>query len=294
MGEERADVVKLASKRDYERGQKNLRKATAFGDPAMIERAKRQLAMEEQAQLTIARSLTKSAKFFVNYNQVETVFLGSAIYVCLAGIMFASGYFENEYYEAQGAVLRIVSLIAICLSIFYFFFIVAREIRGVVLYRREKNKAKWSAFKQKANFHKDLFQLDNANATETEKNAASKIGAAFMGKKARKDLHEKIQAEGTAEEKEKLARMEKNRRMKGRRSSRRRSRSRSRRQRPNETPEERAARKERQAKRKQARLKKREEERKRRRENGDGNETERRHAREGKVVPQASAKDEKK
>merc|ERR1711968_41626 len=288
--EERADVVKLASKRDFDRGHKMLRKMAAFGDTAEIEQAKKRLAMEEQAQLTVARSLTKSAKYFVNYNEVETVFLACAIYVCVAGVMFASGYFDNEYYEAQGAVLQIVTILVVVASVLYYMFVIAREVRGVALYRREKNKAKWSAFKQKANFHKDLFQLDNANATETEKNAASKIGAAFMGKKARKDLHAKIKAEGTDEQKEKLDRLEKNRRNRSGRSGRRRrsrsrSRSRSRRQRdPNETPEERAARKERQAKRKEARRKKREEERRRRRENGDGNETERRHAREGKAM----------
>merc|ERR1712146_243042 len=84
-----------------------------------------------------------------------------------------------------GAVLRIVSLIAICLSIFYFFFIIAREVRGVALYRREKNKAKWSAFKQKANFHKDLFQLDNANARR-RKTPPPKLGPRLWARRREK------------------------------------------------------------------------------------------------------------
>merc|ERR1711871_845580 len=107
--DERAAVVKLASKRDYERGHKMLRKMAAFGDTGEIEQAKKRLAMEEQAQLMIAKSLTKSAKYFVNYNDVEAVFLICAIFICVSGIMFASGYFENEYYKAQGVVLQVVA-----------------------------------------------------------------------------------------------------------------------------------------------------------------------------------------
>ena len=100
--EEKAGVVKIASKRDFARGNKMLRKMAAFGNSDDIEMAKKRLAMEEQAQLTVAKSITKSAKFFVNYNQVEAIFLGCSIYVCLAGIMFSSGYFDNIYYKAQG------------------------------------------------------------------------------------------------------------------------------------------------------------------------------------------------
>merc|ERR1711968_158964 len=227
--EERADVVKLASKRDFDRGHKMLRKMAAFGDTAEIEQAKKRLAMEEQAQLTVARSLTKSAKYFVNYNDVEAVFLICAIFICVSGIMFASGYFENEYYKAQGVVLQVVAFSVIIGSILYYAFVLGKEIKGVALYRREKNKAKWSAFKQKANFHKDLFSLDNSNASETEKNAASKIEAAFLGKKTRADLHAKIEKDGTPEQKAKLKHLEETRRRrKARGNRRRRSRSRSR------------------------------------------------------------------
>jgi len=309
--EERADVVKIASKRDFERGHKMLRKMAAFGDAGEIERAKKRLAMEEQAQLTLARSLTKSAEYFVNYNKIETIFLGSAIYVCLAGIMFSSGYFENPYYRAQELALGWLSLLIVVCSILYYVWVIGKEIKGVALYRREKNKAKWSSFKQKANFHKNVFAIDNANASETEKNAASKIGAAFQGKKCRKELHEKIMKEGTDEQRKTLADVEKHRqerrerrRSGGRRrrrsrskSGRRRSRSRSRsrRERPDETPEERAARKKRSLQRRETRRKEREEKRKHR----DGDETDRRHAREGKSrtgksgdEPTASAKKE--
>merc|ERR1712196_538142 len=232
-----------------------------------------------------------------NYNDVEAVFLVCSIFICVSGIMFASGYFENEYYRAQGVVLQVVAFGVIMCSIFYYTYVIGKEIKGVALSRREKNKAKWSAFKQKANFHKDLFSLDNANATETEKKAASKIEAAFLGKKTRADLHAKIEKDGTPEQKAKLKHLEETRRRRksrsGRRRSRSRSRSRSRRRRdPNETPEERAQRKERQLKRRETRRKKREEERQRRREHGDGDETARRHQREGIAdVAQTSAKE---
>merc|ERR1711865_1151533 len=69
-------VFNIASERDFERGHKMLRKMAAFGDSDEIERAKKRLAMEEQAQLTVARSITKSATYFVNYNKIEAIFLG--------------------------------------------------------------------------------------------------------------------------------------------------------------------------------------------------------------------------
>ena len=194
--EEKAAVVKMASKRDFERGHKMLRKMAAFGDSDEIERAKKRLAMEEQAQLTVARSIQKSAAYFVNYNQVEAVFLACAIYVCLAGIMFSSGYFTNPFYAAQEAALGIITCVIVIGSIVYYAWVIGKEINGVALYRREKNKAKWSAFKSKAAFHKDVMSLDNANATEGEKKAASKIGAAFIGKKTRADLHADIEKNG--------------------------------------------------------------------------------------------------
>merc|ERR1712196_298161 len=132
------------------------------------------------------------------------------------------------------------------------------------------------------------------------KKAASKIEAAFLGKKTRADLHAKIEKDGTPEQKEKLRHLEEARRKRKargnrRRRSRSRSRSRSRRRDPNETPEERAKRKERQQKRRETRRKKREEERQRRRENGDGDETLRRHEREGKTdIAQTAAKEAEK
>lgn len=167
--DERADIVRLASRRDFERGSKMLRKMAAFGGGGDVEKAKKRLAMEEQAQLTIAKALSLSAKYFVNYNQVEAVFLGCAIYVCLAGVMFSSGYFVNEYYWQQRDGLGYLTLGIVLVSTGYYFYVIGLEVTGVRKYRRQKNKAKWTAFKKKANFHKDLFNLNNGNASEEEK-----------------------------------------------------------------------------------------------------------------------------
>merc|ERR1711865_227865 len=213
------------------------------------------MAMEEQAQLTVARSITKSATYFVNYNKIEAIFLGCAIYVCLAGIMFSSGYFDNPYYAAQGNAIGILTLGVVIVSILYYAWVIGKEINGVALYRREKNKAKWSSFKQKANFHKDVMKIDNANATEGEKKAASKIGAAFIGKKVRKDMHDDIMKNGTDEQKAKLKGVEGSRQDRRDRNKRRKRRPRSQRKRrdPNETPEQRSARKKRQLKKRETR-----------------------------------------
>jgi hypothetical protein len=97
--------------------------------------------------------------------------------------------------------------------------------------------------------------LDNANATEGEKKAASKIGAAFIGKKVRSEMHADIMKNGTQEEKDKLLHLEKTRldkRRKRSKSQKRRMRKKKTRP-PNETPEERLARKQRQLKRRETR-----------------------------------------
>lgn len=75
-------------------------------------------------------------------------------------------------------------------------------------YRRHKNKAKWTAFKKKAHFHKDLFNLNNSNATAEEKDAASVIEACMKGRLARQQLHDRIMNDGTEEEKAILGRLE--------------------------------------------------------------------------------------
>merc|ERR1712031_108042 len=75
-------------------------------------------------------------------------------------------------------------------------------------FRAAKNKAKWKSFKKKAAFHQNIMKVDNSNATAEEKQSASKIEAAFKGRKA---LHDRIAKEGTTEQKEKLARVEQKR-----------------------------------------------------------------------------------
>ena len=79
---------------------------------------------------------------------------------------------------------------------------------GVRKYRRQKNKAKWTAFKKKANFDKDLFNLNNGNASEEEKNAAGVIAACMKGRLARHELHETIMNGNNEQDKIILARIE--------------------------------------------------------------------------------------
>merc|ERR1711998_488459 len=77
---ERSQIVDEASKRDFQRGEKLVRKMNAFGgDAADIEKLQNQLKMEETAQKQISYALKLSAKYFVNYNDVESVFLVASI-----------------------------------------------------------------------------------------------------------------------------------------------------------------------------------------------------------------------
>lgn len=73
------------------------------------------------------------------------------------------------------------------------------------------NKAKWQSFKKKAAFHKDLFRTTNDNASPEEKEAATRIEAAFKGRKSRQELHDKIMENGTEEQKKALRDLEKKR-----------------------------------------------------------------------------------
>ena len=73
------------------------------------------------------------------------------------------------------------------------------------------NKSKWQAFQKKAAFHKDVFRTTNDNAKPEEKEAATRIEAAFKGRKSRRELHEKIMREGTEEQKAALKDLEEKR-----------------------------------------------------------------------------------
>merc|ERR1711998_76682 len=73
------------------------------------------------------------------------------------------------------------------------------------------NKAKWQSFKKKAAFHKDLFRTTNDNASPEEKEAATRIEAAFKGRKTRQELHDKIMENGTDEQKKALQDLEERR-----------------------------------------------------------------------------------
>jgi hypothetical protein len=209
--DERADVVLHASERDFNKGNKLLRKMSAFGESEDVEKAKKRLEMEQQAQIVTANALRESAKYFVNYNKVESFFMICSIFICLSGVMFASGYFNMDYLKNQKAALAYVDIFVVVYSIAFFFYVVGMEITAVRNFRAAKNKAKWKSFKKKAAFHQNIMKVDNSNATAEEKQSASKIEAAFKGRQARKALHDRIAKEGTTEQKEKLARVEQKR-----------------------------------------------------------------------------------
>merc|ERR1711881_150973 len=176
-----------------------------------VEKAKKRLEMEQQSQIVTANALRESAKYFVNYNKVESFFMICSIFVCLSGIMFASGYFNMDYLRHQKAALAYLDIFVVVFSIAFFFYVIGMEITAVRRFRTAKNKAKWKSFKKKAAFHQNILKVHNSNATAEEKQSASKIEAAFKGRQARKALHEKIAKEGTTEQKKKLARIEKKR-----------------------------------------------------------------------------------
>merc|ERR1712054_65332 len=171
----------------------------AFGEGDDISAAKKRLDMEEEAQMQIARALEKSTAYFVNLNWVETVFAVSAIFICLSGIMFSSGYFDNPLFAAQAEGLAIFTLVVVVSTIGFFFVVIGKEMRGHKKYRETKNKAKWTAFKKKAAFHANVLKINVANATSQETEAAGKLEAQFRGKKARdarrKERREKALAE---------------------------------------------------------------------------------------------------
>merc|ERR1711968_306379 len=155
---ERSQIVDEASKRDFKRGEKLVRKMNAFGgDPADIMKLQNQLKMEETAQKQISYALKLSSKYFVNYNTVEAYFLVASIFVCLSGVMFGSGYFTPSHRKRQEALLCSLVITVVASSFIYYCYVIGMEITGQKKYNLAINKAKWQSFKKKAAFHKDLF-----------------------------------------------------------------------------------------------------------------------------------------
>lgn len=209
---ERSQIVDEASRRNFQRGEKLVRKMNAFGgDPADIMKLQNQLKMEETAQKQISYALKLSSKYFVNYNDVESVFLVASIFVCLSGVMFGSGYFTPSHRKSQESLMCSAVVSVVAFSFIYYCYVIGMEITGQKKYNLAINKAKWQSFKKKAAFHKDLFRTTNDNASPEEKEAATRIEAAFKGRKARQELHEKIMQNGTDEQKKALQDLEERR-----------------------------------------------------------------------------------
>merc|ERR1712139_694099 len=198
----RSQIVDEASKRNFQRGEKLIRKMNAFGgDPADIMKLQNQLKMEETAQKQISYALKLSSKYFVNYNDVESVFLVASIFVCLSGVMLGSGYFTPSHRKSQESLMCSAVVSVVAFSFIYYCYVIGMEITGQKKYNLAINKAKWQSFKKKAAFHKDLFRTTNDNASPEEKEAATRIEAAFKGRKSRQELHDKIMENGTEEQK---------------------------------------------------------------------------------------------
>merc|ERR1711871_1029393 len=161
--------------------------------------------MEEKAQLQVSRALKIASKYFVNYNDVESIFLVCSIFVCLSGIMFSSGYFVPKYRQSGSDIM--VSFVVMCvgISFIYYYRVIGMEITGQKKYNLAINKSKWQAFQKK------VFRTTNDNAKPEEKEAATRIEAAFKGRKSRRELHEKIMLEGTEEQKAALKDLEEKR-----------------------------------------------------------------------------------
>lgn len=148
---ERSQIVDEASKRDFQRGEKLVRKMNAFGgDAADIEKLQNQLKMEETAQKQISYALKLSAKYFVNYNDVESVFLVASIFVCLSGVMFGSGYFTPSHRKSQESAMCSAVVCVVAFSFIYYCYVIGMEITGQKKYNLAINKAKWQSFKKKS------------------------------------------------------------------------------------------------------------------------------------------------
>merc|ERR1712072_49770 len=197
--DERADVVLYASKRDFEKGNKLLRKMSAFGETEDIEKAKQRLEMEQKAQEVTARALRESAKHFVNYNKVESFFMICSIVVCLSGIMFASGYFNMEYLQAQKHILGISNLTIVVYSLSFFFYVIGMEITAVKKFRQSKNKAKWQAFQKKAAFQKEGTAEERARLKHLEDIQNKKVEKRVKKKKKIKKSKTKRSAHKSSE-----------------------------------------------------------------------------------------------
>merc|ERR1712054_345840 len=185
---ERADVVMRASERDFNKGNKLLRKMSAFGESEDVEKAKKTLR-------------NGAASSNSNRKRLERI-----------RIIFASGYFNMDYLRHQKAALAYLDIFVVVFSIAFFFYVIGMEITAVKRFRTAKNRAKWKSFKKKAAFHQNIMKIDNSNATAQEKQSASKIEAAFKGRQARKALHERIARDGTEEQRRKLEQIERKRR----------------------------------------------------------------------------------
>merc|ERR1711881_303829 len=113
--------------------------------------------------------------------------------------------------KSQESLMCSFVVFVVSVSFMYYFYVIGMEITGQKKYNLAINKAKWQAFQKKAAFHKEIFRTTNDNASPEEKEAATRIEAAFKGRKSRQELHDKIMREGTEEQKQALIDLEQRR-----------------------------------------------------------------------------------
>jgi hypothetical protein len=77
---------------------------------------------------TMADVTKNTAVYFFNYNTVEAVMLASAILICLSGIMFNSGQYDNHRYEGQQSALTAFVLFTMIATVIYWLTVLITEI----------------------------------------------------------------------------------------------------------------------------------------------------------------------
>lgn len=128
------------------------------------------------------RTAQMALDYFWNYNTVEMVLLGCAVLVNLAGVMFESGKFEDEYYHTQRDTITILVLMVIVISILYFFTVFASEVWTTVCVPARNKRAKGREKRTSATDGMELTDPTGKRISRASKaGGGSARGSVFMG-----------------------------------------------------------------------------------------------------------------
>jgi hypothetical protein len=92
---------------------------SAVFDSSYRKKVRKNVKLGGEQLPTIATTAKAVGTFFFNYNTVESVLLTSAIFICLAGIMFQSGRLDTERYDDQKVALTAWVMFLVITSILY-------------------------------------------------------------------------------------------------------------------------------------------------------------------------------